>query len=139
MQFFSFRLVCIVLCNHLNTGLNSPVFERLGCVITILKLQFHHFYILPFEILPGFQISFEYRTLKSPIFRCWIFRWLQYSCFAGLYPRNQTLSQTSVNRMWNIFLFGHRNSTNSWRVNRATGNLSPTFVVNFQYCQQVGP
>ena len=44
---------------HLNTGLNSPVFEWLGCVITIIMLWYSHSYVLPFENL----------TLKSSVFR----------------------------------------------------------------------
>ena len=57
---------------HLNTGLNSPAFGWLGCMITIIMLRYCHSYVAPFEI----------RTLKSPVFR-WIrysvFRWWLYS------------------------------------------------------------
>ena len=43
---------------------NGPVFKWLGCVIIILMLRNYHSYVLPFE----------YRTLKSPVFR-----WILYS------------------------------------------------------------
>ena len=46
---------------HLNTILNSLVFQWLGWVITIIMLWYCHSYILPFENW----------TLKSPVFR-WI-------------------------------------------------------------------
>ena len=41
----------------------------LGCVITFLMLRNCHSFVLPFE----------YRTLKSPVFRCSVFRWLLYN------------------------------------------------------------
>ena len=41
---------------------NGPVFELLGCAITILMLRYRHSYLVPFE----------YWTLKSPVFR-WLF------------------------------------------------------------------
>ena len=47
---------------------NTRIFEWLGCVITILMLHNCHSYVLPFEN----------RTLKSPVFRCLVFRWLLY-------------------------------------------------------------
>ena len=49
---------------HLNTRQKSPVFKWLGCVITIIMLRNCHSYVLPFE----------YRTLKSLVFR-----WIRYS------------------------------------------------------------
>ena len=40
-----------------------------------------HSYVLPFEIRTGFQMAqlFENPTLKSPVFRCSVFRWLLYN------------------------------------------------------------
>ena len=56
---------------NLNTGLKSPLFEWLGCVITILMLRNCHSYVVPFEIRTRFQMvqPFEYWTLKSLVLR----------------------------------------------------------------------